>query len=174
MTIIKYDSAIRSRLLELSALGYTYGDMARLLGVHRNTITRWIARDNLADEMLKVKRESIVSALEQGLLRLAKGAETTETIKEYTDEATGERVTEKIRIIAPSEKAIQILAQKYEKIFAATSNDAESQSTPLVTINVPLRELQGDSPLGSVLDAEYHEVDVKGQVVLGPPSKDSE
>jgi len=179
--VLKYDSNTASRIIELASLGYGVTASAKLLGVTRNTLHRWIKRNDLTERMRTAENDYMKSTIKRGLVALSEGAKATETIRESieTCETTGKvtKVTEKIRTLPPNEKAIQILAQSYAKVFSKTEIEEINKSLNINLINtseMTLRELQAiPSPLGAIsVDATCEEVVDSGD--LGPPEEDSE
>ena len=134
-----------------------------------------------AIDMMKNHIDYMRNTIERGLVALSEGATSTDSVKEYTEEDDAGRVirvTEKVRILPPNEKAIQILCKKYAKVFDtdAVHEDAAHNLTLSINTNaMSLREIQqlnaSSNPLGDaskVIDAECNEV------TSSPPRKDSE
>jgi len=172
MAAKKYDGAVGSRIVELASLGYSLADSANLLNVHRNTLTRWIKKFDLTSRMASAETDLMRSTIKRGLKALSEGASSTETIRE-TIEDDGEgnivKVTEKVRRLAPNEKAIQILAQRYAKEFSKSELEeiGKTLNISLNTSNMSIRELNAvPSPLGSI------DISRKEELKLDPPTRD--
>ena len=184
MPIIKYDSAICSRILELYALGKSITEIAKLLRVQRMTIYRWIKKHELQPIMDKLLKDNEIQAINTGLQALAKGAESTDIKREYIDNSNPDKlvkITETIRKDKPDVKAMQILARKHD-LIVSDLEDNESDSKRMVLLGIAntstmsqreLQEHSAVSPLGSIVDVEYSEVDSDSED-LGPPQEDSE
>lgn len=178
--ILKYDSKTRVEIIRLAVDEHkSYYEISRLLGIHRNTLSRWLDRYKIRDLIDELKAEKYKVAIETGLSKLAAGAKTSEVTKEYlTEDEFGQpiKVTEKLREQAPDPKAIQILAQKYEKIYSdgkvTDKGNAAHLSININNSGMTLRELQTDKEQ-RIVDAEYSEVvkEEEGED-LGPPRED--
>jgi len=165
--VIRFDATVRSRIVELYSMSYSLASIASSLGIHRNTLTRWIKKHNLQSVLEESERIMMQGTIKRGLKALSEGATASETQKEYIIEgAEGQtvKVTEKIRILAPNEKAIQILAQKYDKTFSKIDlidTDNAKVSININTSQMSQRELQAistASPLG-VIETTGIEID---------------
>lgn len=182
MSIIKYDSNTASRLIELSGLGYNKTEISKMMRVSRVTLDRWIKKYDLKEAMSQAESDFMRNAIKRGLTALSEGAKTTESLREYTEEdEEGKivRVTEKIRILAPSEKAIQILSKKYAKEFADAVHEEDKAAHLVLHVNpnaMSLREIQqlnaSSNPLGAAsIETECVTVSDSDSC---PPRKDSE
>lgn len=129
--VYKYDNLTMSRIIELFGSGYSIVEIATLLGVHRNTVDRWIKRYNLKPLMVKSRTELAQGVIERALRSLSEGAKSEEIIEEYVKEVdTGKldedgkpiistvKVTKKMKQLAPDAKALEIYSRKHEKDFA--------------------------------------------------------
>lgn len=155
--IVKFNDVVASRIIELSSLGYSPTEVSKLLNVSRTTLWRWIKRHDLEERMQLAESDMMKGAIKRGLVALSEGAKSTDMTKEYVSEENGQivKVTEKIRTLAPNEKAIQILSQKYDKVFSqAEITDDSNNSKVSININtsaMTIRELQAiPSPLGAI------------------------
>jgi IS30 family transposase len=167
--ITKYSFEVRSRVLELAYKGYTTNEIVDLIGVSRNTFERWLKKDErFKKALVKIRAKMTRSVIETSLGKLAQGVEVREVIDEYyTENSSGEKVKRivKTKQLPPNEKAIQILAQKYDAKFANNSNNLESNKNRIdININTSgmnLRELQENtksSPLGAI-EVDYTEIE---------------
>jgi len=180
MPILKYDSAMSSRIIELFGLGYNKTEVAKLLTISRSTLDVWIKKYDLSTNIEKAETDFMRNAITRGLVALAEGAKSTECVKEYTEEDEHGKIVrtiEKVRILPPNEKAIQILSKKYAKIFSDTVQDDTSATHLTLSINpnaMSLREIQqlnaSSNPLGAQRQAEV--VDAECIEVLDPPTSD--
>ena len=180
-SVYKFDSAMRSRIIELASLGYSKTSMSKMIGVARSTLDRWIDRYSLKEAMETAETDIASDTIKRGLAALSVGAKATETIEEYTEEYdTGKldednnpimsikKIIRKTKQLAPNEKALEIYARKYEKAFAQKDVELlESKTSILVlgvnTSNMTQRDLQkhriaSSNPLDIVSDVEYSEV----------------
>ena len=165
--ISKFNPVMASRIIELCSLGYGKTHIAKLLDVSRSTLDMWISKHALQDRMRTAKYDYMRNTIERGLVALSED-----------DAGRVIRVTEKVRILPPNEKAIQILCKKYAKVFAtdAVHEDAAPHLTLSINTNaMSLREIQqlnaSSNPLGDaskVIDAECNDV------TLGPPTSDTD
>ena len=169
MGIVRYNFEVRLKLIELSLRGLNNTDIAKVLGVHPLTISRWRKKDSKLDQIMTNNRlEAMRTTLESGLLKLSSGSTLEEqTIEEaYIDENNKAiKKIKKIKEIPPSEKAIEILARKYDKELSKSGNIIEGSGALNININtsgMSLRELQdmnSSNPLGEqlVIDGELSE-----------------
>lgn len=163
--ISKFNNEMRCRLLEYASLGYNLTECAKLMGVHRNTLTRWIKNNDLQRHIDDIEQDLMRGTIKRGLIALAEGVKIEEEqIKSIESDDAGKpiEITRRVKNMPPSEKAIQILAAHYDKRFGAASSDSEHKSiTHDINVNImsqrELAELRQLNPLGAI-DAEYHEV----------------
>jgi len=193
----KFDNVTMSRMVELSSLGYSRTEIAQTLGVHRNTITRWVNRYNLEETMRQAEYDLAQGTIKRALRQLAEGGESIETVTHHTetdDNGVERQVTTRVKKDAPSHKAVEIYARRYDKSF--TQDVIDDTKNQVLTLNVnhsamSLRELQQDAvhnnnPLGA-LDTTCHEVKRSVEsnesntmslrevaLSLDPPQEDSE
>ena len=168
----KYSTEIAMRLLELAMLGYTDSDACRLLGVSRMTLHRWYKKHpKLKEKVREAEKDFMRSKMRIGLGKLVEGYESrevkTESVK-LDDDGNPIKVIETVRHVAPSERAIEIAARKYDIALSREGAEHRHNATNL-TLNVgfnasdmtqrELQQLTVSSPLGSVIDAEYKEVE---------------
>jgi transposase-like protein len=182
---LKFDVILLSRILELYANGQTRSNMASLLGIHRQTLLRWIKKHNIEQEFDRIDYELSTSAIKRGLLSRAEGSETRQVITEYLverEDGVMVKTTETIRKEAPCAKAIQILARQYASTFSDlkdsdTVSDAKQILGAINYSAMSLRELQlTPSVLGSIVDASCEEVEsIDGDdSIEAPPQGSSE
>ena len=200
--VYKYDNSTASRIVTMRSEGYTIGEVANSLGVSRNTISRWIKKNDLFALIEIATLEVAQGVIEKGLAALSVGAKATETIEEYTTShdtglldddgepiITIKKITKKTKHLPPNEKALEIYARKYAKAFAVRDvEQLEGKTSILVlgvnTSNMTQRDLQkhrvsSGNPLDVIVEASCSEVVDSG--VLGdngsssllPPSRDS-
>ena len=180
-SVYKYDSAMRSRIIELASLGYSDTSISTMIGVARSTLSRWITRYELRAAMDQAETDLASDTIKRGLAALSSGAKATETIEEYNEfYDSGEldkdgkpimnikKITRKTKQLAPNEKALEIYARKYAPKFAAKDVAALESKSSILTLNVnhsgmSQRELQEHrratlNPLDVVSDVEYVEL----------------
>lgn len=180
--ISKFNNVVASRIIELSGLGYNKTEICKALRIARSTLNMWIDKYNLAEPMQTADNDMVRGSIKRGLVALAEGAKTTENIREYTEEDSTGRIiksTEKIRMLAPCEKAIKILSKKYAKEFSdAVHTDTDNAKHLTLDVNVntlSLREVQDMRRTESVLDCvEAEATDITEESESLPPTKDSE
>ena len=189
--ISKFNNVVFSRICELYSLDYSLTEIAKMLGVSRNTLHRWIKNNNMRPTLDTIDKELMQGTIKRGLRALAEGVTTTEeTIKTIEEDDAGRPVerTQRIRKLAPSEKAIQILARRYDKDFSDALQDSSDgtkhQVTHDINVNVmSMRDLSKlnalSNPLGDIaLDATQYNSDasdILGDDASGrevPPSSD--
>jgi len=169
--IFKFNLVVRSRILELCYKGYTLGQIADFLGIHRNTISKWKhTQVGLSEAMTKAFNDGMRDLAYRGHIALAQGVKTTETIREYIEEdASGRMIKVKDKEInhAPSQSALKILAKNYAPELDTINN--ESTINVLSVDSMSYKELieynAKHNPLDSI-DATYSEVE-SGEILSG-------
>lgn len=176
MPLVKYSESLKIKIVEYVLNGYNQQDISKILGIHYNTLTRWVSRDSkLKESMKQAKILHMKNSLERGLTKLAAGVTTQETIeqREYLDDTEEDKpikVKTTIKTIehAPCTKAVQILAQKYDKELASAKEIHNIEGGNALTLNIntsgmSLRELQemnNNNPLGTqVIETTSKELD---------------
>ena len=161
--ITKFNNTMRSQLLEYASLGYNLMECAKLLGVHRNTLTRWIAKYDLQQHLDDIERDLMQGTIKRGLIALAEGVKIEETtIKFIEDDDAGRPIekTQRVKNMPPSEKAIQILASHYDKRFgSALDNDSKQHVTHDINVNIMSQRELAELRQLNVLDAECRELE---------------
>jgi len=172
--ITKYNSNTRSFIIKELGNGSSRVSVANQLGISIHTLNRWCSIYKLQQYIDKERSNSISEAIEQGLLELSKGYETTEVTKEYIkkeiDPDTNEDIEIKYKVkkyrVSPNMKAIQVLANKYNKDFG----NKESKEFNFNILNVDsdsmsLRELQELSNPIETYEVDYKELTDDGNVL---------
>jgi len=170
-TVSKFTVANRVGAIELAESGYTYREIAERLGVGHATLERWRKRDATFDKSIKEARSRGLSGIiENGLRRLAMGAEREEYSEEYDEvRELGDNTKRIVKIkkrrviLPPNEKAISILAMQHAKHYA---NDKTESVTNILNVNTSdysMREVQ-ESLANSPIEANDYsrlELDVE-------------
>ena len=157
----KFDQIVMSRIIEMASLGYSKTEIALTLGVHRNTLCRWIQRYELKDAMNQAENDLAQGTIKRALRQLAEGGESKETVTQYVE--TGEdgverQITQRVKKDAPSHKAVEIYARRYDKSFAPSQVAIDTPSQLTLNVNtsaMSLRDLQSlhaesNNPLGAI------------------------
>lgn len=170
--MIRYDAKSRSACLELVAKGYTYREVAKLIGIGTATLSRWRLRDDKFNEaMIETRSKAIREVIDVGLFKLASGIrkeEITEEWLENREDTKGEervvKIKRKVIELPPDSKAIEILSRQHAKEYTDKGDEAKSVTNILNynTSGYSLRELQEDlknSPIevSDINDLEYVE-----------------
>lgn len=182
--VTKYDVNMQCRILEYAALGYNLSEIAALLKVSRNTLHRWIKIHDLKRHLDTIDQDLMRGTIKRGLIALAKGVKIEdETIKFVEEDDAGRpvEITRRTKLLPPSEKAIQILARRYEREFSdALEDDSKHKSiTHDINVNImsqrELNELRKLNPLDDAVDAECRELNDPDDTerLDSPPSKGS-
>lgn len=167
-----FTPVVISQVKEFYILGYTINDIAELMEMHPQTLYRFLKNNpGIKEKMDKLKNERFQGIIERGLAELATGTQTediTELWEEENEEGVKVKKSRTIKKLAPNVKAIQVLAQKYNKIFS--KSELSQINNLLITSEntVSMRELleyreSKDNPLNSnnkdiVDDVEYKEI----------------
>lgn len=156
---MKYSTEVRVKLLDMVKQGNSNSFIATYFDVSEATISRWIGKYNLRPIIKEIKANRLSDVIEDSLIELTKGHDSTEITKEYTKietcPDTGDDIHIKYKVkkvrIAPNVKALQILANKYNKDFGQKDNSNEFNVNILnVDSNaMTLRELQ---EYGNIID----------------------
>ena len=123
--ITKYNITMRSEIIRLSGLGYSVPQIASRLGLHRSTLNNWINKYELLEEMKEAERDFYQGKINEGLLKLAEGAEEKQEVKEHYEkinDAEYIKTTTKVRQLTPNEKALQILSRRFAPEFSDNTN----------------------------------------------------
>lgn len=157
----KFDLNVRALIVEKYAEGYTKSQIAKLLGIHRATLYRWIDKHNISKDMEECRTDYMSGKVSKGFVRLAEGAQETqevnETYEKISDTEYHKKIS-KVRILPPNEKALQILSRRYAPEFSDTAA-LQDNSNKQITFNfdtrvMNLRELKElnamSNPLGDI------------------------
>jgi len=112
--VVRYNSRVQASIFQLYAQGHSYKAISIVFGVHTQTVHYWVKKYNLGDRLKALKQEYMSNLVESKLHDLATGeAESSETTHHtYNDE--GQCITTaKVKKLAPSEKALKMLANRY-------------------------------------------------------------
>ena len=202
--ITKYNLELRALIIQYAGLGYSVPQIARKLGLHRSTLNNWINKHNLLDDMQAAERDFYQGKINEGLLRLAEGAQEKQEVKERYEKINDteyQKTISKVRILPPNEKALQILSRRFAPEYSDNTHQdkAKQISFNFDTRVMNLRELKelnaSSNPLGDIdsdipIDAEYKETNSEaayipsddeeasdipeGSDILGPPTSDKE
>ena len=159
--LVKYDINMRLKLIELSSEGASMSEMARLLGINRNTIRRWRESDKSLDEaMNRAYDEGLRHIAVRGLKQLAEGVTTVETTKETVEtDNNGMPIKTRVRTTkhAPNFNAVKTLAKRYAPELEI--HDAKHETHIVNIDSMSYKELLEYRSKHNVLDAEYHTID---------------
>lgn len=130
---------IKGKVIDLIAQGLPLLTIQERVGVNRNTIYNWIAKDERFKKAIdKAKERYAKGQIENKLWQLANGYHEEEVVEEYMGEklVNGElrpcKYTKKVKVRAPSEKALMALASKYSPKEYSGDNET--------TINVKITQ----------------------------------
>lgn len=130
---------IKGKVIDLIAQGLPLLTIQERVGVNRNTIYNWIAKDERFKKAIdKAKERYAKGQIENKLWQLANGYHEEEVTEEFmgVKVINGEEVpckyTKKVKVKAPSEKALMALASKYSPKEYSEDNET--------TINVKITQ----------------------------------
>lgn len=79
----EHDPAQLERLTNWAANGLTNEEIARSMGIHRNTLAKWMEAHECISGAIKRGRLMACEAIENALFKRAIGMELTDTLEEY-------------------------------------------------------------------------------------------
>jgi hypothetical protein len=153
--LLKYTPMMRDYLVRLASEGLPDYEIANRLGIHRHTIRLWRLKDRqLCEEMQQAFDSCYETAVRIGILKLAKGVETSEVTEEsvyINDKGEPIKRKEKKTINAPNLNAIKSIAKKYAPDLEISE---ETNTTNILKIdNMTYRELMEYRKNESLLDS---------------------
>jgi transposase len=138
MPLIKYDSILRSRIIELCLKGHTDNMISQILGISVRTLYRWKNNHkNLKDDMEKARTLSAQDIIVNSTRKLAQGCKVEEIIEESIEQdinGNPKKVKRIVKEILPDVKAIEVLARIYAPEYAKEGS-SESDSTVSVSVD---------------------------------------
>lgn len=158
---LKIDVYFYAKVKELYSLGYTFTEIARMLGIAQNTLSQHVTKkQGFKEECKQERKEKLKGVIERGLRTLAEGTKVEEYQETtYSTDELGNRIKEvkTVKEIPPNVKAIEVLSRKYDKIF---TNKELTQINNTINLEAPasFRELIDYKEL-TAIDAEFSEID---------------
>jgi transposase-like protein len=150
---------MRRKALTIELIGQGLGvvEVARRLGIHRNTINYWLQKDSRFSKAIeKAKEQYAKETIEGNLWKLATGCHEEETSEQWIGTKRlkdGREVpvtySRKVKVRAPSEKALMALASKYapkeyEKDHETTINVKITQRDRSLTTEERIKLLESE------------------------------
>ena len=160
---------VLAQIKDFYILGYPVREIAVLLDLHPQTLYRHLKLNpKIKEKMDELKNERFQGVIERGLSELAQGTKTEE-VTEYWEEVNeqGEKVkkSKTTKTLAPNVKALQVLAQKYDKVFSKEQINQINNLLITTDNTVSMREIldyrnSKDNPLnkGDIEDVVYTDI----------------
>jgi transposase len=156
--IKKYDNSTRLAIIDYYSKGLKVYQIAERLGVHRNTVTKWIMKENLKPIMEEAKKEYLSGKTLDGTIKLVEGAKSYKRTKRYNSDGECVEILEEERQEIPDLKAIQLLARICNIELSDIAKNTDSNGNILINTDmldgakITIRDIQlynkNNNPLG--------------------------